>query len=151
MTDLQGALGCAQMGRAAFILGERARRARRYDELLRDIAWLRPPRAADHLVHGYQAYVCLYAPEEPSLTNVQRLHERRNLLMQRLERLGVATRQGTHAPIALGYYAEKYRLAVESFENAWLADRLSIALPLYPQMTDAEQDRVLAALLEAGP
>jgi perosamine synthetase len=151
MTDLQGALGCAQMERAGFILRQRARWARRYDELLRDVGWLRPPHVAEHLVHGYQAYVCLYAPEEPSMTNVQRLHERRNRLMQCMETLGVATRQGTHAPIALGYYAEKYGLCVESFENAWLADRLTLALPLYPQMTDAEQDRVLAALLEAGP
>ena len=150
MTDLQGALGCAQMERASFILGERARRARRYDELLRDVRWLRPPRVPEHMAHGYQAYVCLYAPEEPSMANVRRLHERRNRLMQCLETKGIATRQGTHAPIALGYYAQKYGLAVESFENAWLADRLSLALPLYPQMTDSEQDRVLAALIEVG-
>jgi perosamine synthetase len=150
MTDLQGALGCAQMERAEFILGERARRARRYDELLGEAPWLRPPQVPEHLVHGYQAYVCLYAPEEPSMSNVQRLHERRNRLMQSLETKGIATRQGTHAPIALRYYAQKYGLAVESFENAWFADRLSLALPLYPQMTDVEQDRVVAALIEVG-
>jgi dTDP-4-amino-4,6-dideoxygalactose transaminase len=101
-------------------------------------------------VHGYQAYVCLYAPEEPSLRNVAALHERRNRLMARLEAQGIATRQGTHAPIALGYYARKYGLHREAFPNAWLADQLTIALPLYPQLSEAEQDSVVAALL-SGP
>jgi perosamine synthetase len=150
MTDIQGALGCAQIERAAWILAERARLARRYDELLRDLDWLRTPAVPEGYVHGYQAYVCLYAPEPPSLANVAALHERRNRLMQRLEAQGIATRQGTHAPIALGYYANKYDLRVEAFPNAWLADQLTIALPLYPQLTDAEQDSVVAAL-RAGP
>ena len=151
MTDLQGALGCAQMDRAAFITAERGRRARRYDELLRDLPWLRTPTVPVDYVHGYQAYVCLFAPDEPSLANVDVLHERRNELMLRLEAQGIATRQGTHAPIALDFYADKYGLRVEDFPNAWLADRLSLALPLYPQMTDAEQDRVVAALRESLP
>jgi dTDP-4-amino-4,6-dideoxygalactose transaminase len=150
MTDIQGALGCAQMDRAAFILGERARLARRYDELLRGAGWLRTPAVPDGYVHGYQAYVCLYAPEEPSLRNVATLHDRRNRLMARLEAQGIATRQGTHAPIALGYYARKYGLRKEAFPNAWLADQLTIALPLYPQLSEAEQDSVVAAVL-SGP
>ena len=150
MTDIQGALGCAQMDRAAFILEARARLARRYDELLRGARWLRTPVVPEGCVHGYQAYVCLYAPEEPSLRNVAALHERRNRLMAKLEAQGIATRQGTHAPIALGYYARKYGLTVEAFPNAWLADQLTIALPLYPQLTEAEQDSVVAALLQ-GP
>jgi dTDP-4-amino-4,6-dideoxygalactose transaminase len=150
MTDIQGALGCAQIDRATWILSERGRRARRYDELLANLAWLRTPRVPAGHVHGYQAYVCLFAPEQPSLANVAALHERRNRLMQRLEAQGIATRQGTHAPIALDFYAKKYHLRVEAFPNAWIADRLSLALPLYPQMTDEEQDRVVAALRE-GP
>lgn len=150
MTDIQGALGSAQMDRAEWILTERRRRARRYDALLADASWLRLPQVPDDHVHGFQSYVCLYAPEEPSFGNLDALHERRNRLMARLENQGIATRQGTHAPIALGYYQDKYRLALEAFPNAWFADRLSIALPLYPQMTDAEQDSVVRALLE-GP
>ena len=150
MTDIQGALGCAQMARAPFILEQRALRARRYDQLLGAVPWLVRPRTPARSVHGYQAYVCWFAPEPPTLGNVDDLHERRNALMQRLEARGIATRQGTHAPIALGYYSRKYGLRAEDYPNAWLADRLSLALPLYPQMTDAEQDRVVAALIEVG-
>ena len=59
---------------------------------------------------------------------------------------GVATRPGTHAVHVLGYYREKYGLKPEDFPNAYLADRLSLALPLYPSMTEAEQDHVVAVL-----
>lgn len=146
MTDLQGALGCVQMDRAAWILGERARCARVYDEILAELIWLRTPEVPEGCVHGYQAYVCLFSPEEPTLDNVEQLHRRRNKLMLRLEAEGIATRQGTHAPIIQGYYASKYELSTEQFPNAYLADRLSLTLPLYPQMTEQECATVLASL-----
>jgi dTDP-4-amino-4,6-dideoxygalactose transaminase len=69
------------------------------------------------------------------------------MLMERLEMRGIATRQGTHAPVILGYYSEKYGLRGEQFPNALMADRLTLSLPLYATMTDAEQDYVIAALL----
>lgn len=146
MTDLQGALGVAQMARSRHILAERVRRAQLYDRLLGGIDWLQTPLVPEGLCHGYQAYVCWFRPEEPSFANVGRLHASRNIVMQRLEEQGIATRQGTHAPVILSYYAEKYGLTPQQFPNAYLADRLSLALPLYPQMTDAEQDRVVAEL-----
>ena len=94
-------------------------------------------------MHGYQAYVCLFRPEEPTLENVHRFHEHRNALMAELESRGIATRQGTHSPILSGYYAGRYGLRAADYPNSVLADRLSLALPLYPQMTDAEQEIVV--------
>jgi perosamine synthetase len=149
MTDIQGALGSAQMDRADWILDQRRARAARYDELLADIGWLRPPAVPQGLVHGYQAYVCLFAPDEPSLVSVDAMHQQRNQLMARLESAGIATRQGTHAPVILGLYARKYGLRADQFPHAVLADRLTLALPLYPQMTDADQERVVEELARA--
>ncbi|MDH4136375.1 MAG: DegT/DnrJ/EryC1/StrS family aminotransferase [Anaerolineae bacterium] len=149
MTDIQGALGCAQIERAEWILAERSRRALLYDEMLAEVEGLATPVVPDGYVHGYQAYVCLFRPEEPTLDNVDQLHQQRNELMMRLEAKGIATRQGTHAPVILGYYAEKYGLRPEQFPNAYVADRLSLTLPLYAQMTDAEQDLVCQSLREA--
>lgn len=149
MTDIQGALGCAQMERAEWVLTERTRRAQRYDELLAGFDWLAIPVTPAGYVHSYQAYVCLFRPAEAKLGNVERLHQQRNALMMHLEAQGIATRQGTHAPAILGYYAEKYNLRPEQFPNAYLADRLSLALPLYPQMTEAEQELVCHSLQKA--
>ena len=146
MTDIQGALGCAQMDRAKWILSERSRRARLYDEMLKSMEWLKLPEVPDGHIHGYQAYVCLFQPQEPTLMNVDRLHKRRNDLMMRLEEKGISTRQGTHAPVIQGYYARKYHLQPEQFLNAFLADRLSLTLPLYVQMTEGEQTLVVGEL-----
>lgn len=148
MTDIQAALGCVQMDRAKWILAERARRALLYDDMLRAVEWLETPLVPDGYIHGYQAYVCLFRPAEPTMDNVEQLHQRRNKLMMRLEAKGIATRQGTHAPVILGYYAEKYGLHPAQFPRAYLADRLSLTLPLYVQMTEAEQAEVCRSLRE---
>ena len=146
MTDIQGALGCAQMERAKWILEERSKRAHFYNEMLKDAEWLELPEVPNGYIHGYQAYVCLFRPEEPMLKNVDPLHRQRNNLMNRLEEKGIATRQGTHAPVIQGFYAGKYHFRAEEFPNAFLADKLSLALPLYPQLTEAEQAFVIDEL-----
>ena len=146
MTDIQGALGCAQMKKADWVLSERSRLARLYDDMLARVEWLEIPSIPDGCVHGYQAYVCLFSPEEPNLDNVTRLNLQRNELMARLETKGIATRQGTHAPVIQGYYSKKYGLSPEEFPNAYISDRLSLTLPLYVQMTEAEQDSVVSEL-----
>jgi dTDP-4-amino-4,6-dideoxygalactose transaminase len=148
MTDIQGALGCVQMDRAKWILEERSKRAHVYDEMLRSTRWLELPEEPDQYIHGYQAYVCLFRPEVPTLKNVNRLYQQRNDLMMRIEEKGISTRQGTHAPVIQGYYAEKYHLRHEQFPNAYLADRLSLTLPLFAQMTDSEQELVCQHLRE---
>jgi dTDP-4-amino-4,6-dideoxygalactose transaminase len=146
LTDIQGALGSVQMDRAEALLAARRKRAERYDELLTGLEWLATPIVPGGCVHGYQSYVCLFRPEEPTLDNVHRLSEQRNALMAELERRGIATRQGTHSPVMSGFYSRRYELKPSDYPNSVLADRLSLALPLYPQMTDAEQDAVVAAL-----
>jgi perosamine synthetase len=145
MTDLQGALGCAQMERASWILDQRRRLARRYDGALAELSWLASPTVPRGNVHGYQAYVCLFR-DDKGLESIQELHAQRNELMLRLKQRGIATSQGTAAPVTAGYYSRKYGLREEEFAAAVTAERLSIALPLYPDMTDDEQDFVVQEL-----
>jgi len=104
MTDLQGAVGVAQIGKLRYILERRIALARRYDQALENLEWLETPYTPEGYVHGYQSYVCLFRPEEPTMGNVEELHERRSALMERLEDKGIATRQGTQAVHVLGYY-----------------------------------------------
>jgi dTDP-4-amino-4,6-dideoxygalactose transaminase len=150
MTDLQGALGVSQMGRLDWILAQRRRLAHRYDEALAGLPWLRGPITPPNCEHGYQAYVSLYQREPPTLRSVEVLHRERNALMAALDVRGVATRPGTHAVHLLGYYRRKYGLQPEEFPNALLADKLSLALPLYAQMTEEEQAHVVDGLRAAG-
>jgi dTDP-4-amino-4,6-dideoxygalactose transaminase len=151
MTDIQGALGNAQMDRAAWILKKRSAVAERYRRELRDVAWFDIPAVPRGTVHGYQAFVGLFRPQAPTLKNLKSLNQRRNNLMTKLEDEGISTRQGTHAPVMLGYYRKKYRLRPERFPNAVIADQLSLTLPLYPQMSDDEQAAVIKKMRQAVP
>jgi dTDP-4-amino-4,6-dideoxygalactose transaminase len=149
MTDLQAAVGVVQMGRAPWILERRRALAAGYDQLLESLPWLERPVVPDGYVHGYQAYVCLFRPEPLDLARVHRLNASRNEIMDRLEAQGIACRQGTHAPVLQGLYRDRYSIVPEEYPNAVLADRLSLALPLYPEMTESDQEHIVAVLRQA--
>lgn len=152
LTDIQAALGLPQLESLAENLRLRSARAARYDALIAQrLPWLIPPGRPASGAHSYQAYVCLFAPEGLDPRRVARGYEQRAALMERLAREGVGVRQGTHAIHALPYYRERYGLNCEALPSSWAADRLSLAIPLYPQMTDQEQDYVIAALERASP
>jgi dTDP-4-amino-4,6-dideoxygalactose transaminase len=69
--------------------------------------------------------------------------------MADLERRGIATRQGTHSPVLTRLYASKYGLRPEDFPASVIADRLSLAVPLFPQLTEDEQQAVAEGLRAA--
>jgi perosamine synthetase len=150
MTDIQGALGSVQMDRADGILEARRKRARRYDEALAGLSWLRTPVVPAGFVHGYQAYVCLLTPRDLTLDALDAIETARNAMMETMEEQGIATRPGTHAAALVGFYRERYGTEAAQFPNAAMAERASLALPLYPQMTDEEQDLVVDTLKRCG-
>ncbi len=144
MTDLQGALGSAQMERADEILTGRLRAAARYDALLARMDWLKLPSAPPYVGHSYQSYVTRLVGDDADA-----LRTLRDGVMADLDAQGIATRQGTHAVPTLGYYARKYGYTSGDFPGAHLAESASLALPLFPTITEAQQVRVADALLRA--
>jgi perosamine synthetase len=148
MTDIQGALGTTQLAKAARIMAGRRRAASWYDELLAGIEWLTLPHRDPRVRHGEQSYVCLFQPEAATLGNCDRIFAQRNDGMAQLEARGIVTRQGTHAPAHLPYYAAKYGIMPGDFPNAWMAERCTISLPLYAAMTEGECALVVSALQE---
>lgn len=146
MTDMQGALGVTQMQKQARIMSGRRAGAVRYDELLKGLNWLQLPFKHDDYKHGYQSYVCLYMPEKPTLDNCLKMHEERNQIMANLETKGIITRQGTHTAALLGYYSKKYNITKEQFPNAYMAEMLTITLPLYMDITAEENNTVVTEL-----
>ena len=146
MTDIQGSLGSSQMDKANIILSNRVQKANFYNEALKEIEWLKLPSVPDEYVHSYQSYVCLFRPEDPSMENVNSLNDKRNKLMERLKEKGISTRSGTISPSIQQFYKNKYKYQPEDFPNSYIADRLSITLPLYAQMTEKDQNRVIRGL-----
>jgi dTDP-4-amino-4,6-dideoxygalactose transaminase len=146
MTDIQGAIGIEQMKKFPRILDKRIEKAKRYDAELKDIEWLQTPYVPKGYKHTYQSYVTLvWNPKFKRLTldAIQDLNQFRNKVMAILEDKGIATRQGTHAVHTLNYYKRKYNIKDGDYLNSLAADKLSMTLPLYPQMTDEEQQYVI--------
>ncbi|MGB9696401.1 MAG: DegT/DnrJ/EryC1/StrS family aminotransferase [Ignavibacteria bacterium] len=143
MTDIQAALGSAQMDRAKWIVENRRRVAKIYDEFLKGNEILKPPQTPDKCYHSYQSYVCLYQIDNWSIDGILKTNEKRNSFMQRLFEKGISTRPGTHAVHMTQYYSNKYGIKKEDFLNSFAADRCSIALPLYPTMTEEEISYVI--------
>lgn len=151
MTDLQGALGSAQMDRAAAIVAERQRLARIYDEAFSGLAWLRTPPHVSGREHGYQSYACLFQPEPINAASVSRINAARNGFMDELLKAGISTRPATHAVHMLSFYRDKYALAPDDFPGARAANDCSISLPLFHGMTEAEQAHVIEQVLFFQP
>jgi perosamine synthetase len=149
MTDLQAALGSAQMDRAGDIIRERQRLAKRYDEAFAKLSWLHNPIHLNGFEHGYQSYPCMFQPEAIPQGDITSINERRNAWMDQLQRAGISTRPATHAVHMLTFYQEKYKLKPEAFPNAYRANECSISLPLFHGMTTAEQDYVIEQVVES--
>jgi dTDP-4-amino-4,6-dideoxygalactose transaminase len=84
--------------------------------------------------HTYQSYV---------IRVLEGGRKRRNEIMSALADRNIQTRPGTHAVHRLGYYARKYELKSEKFPNAAIAEDSTITLPIFPNMTDADQQKVV--------
>lgn len=144
MTDLQAAIAGCQMDKLDFILEKRRKIAKTYDNALKDNEILQTPFVPENFQHSYQAYVCRLKTETgQNHRQIEQLHAKRNLLMERLEKDGVSTRQGTHAVHMLGYYRDNFGYTASSLPNSYAADKLTIALPLYPSMTTDEVEYVI--------
>jgi len=148
MTDLQGALGAAQMYRAGDIVAKRQSLARKYDQAFESLGWLRTPLVHHDQEHGYQSYPCLFMPEEIERGNITETNHLRNQWMDHLQKNGISTRPATHAIHLLNFYQEKYQLKPEDFPNAYAADQCSISLPLFHGLTEEEQLYVIDKVLE---
>jgi dTDP-4-amino-4,6-dideoxygalactose transaminase len=133
MTDMQGALGLCQLDVLDDILQARRRLARRYTEGLADVPYVEPPYEPDYAQRTWQSYAVRLAAGAPT---------DRGELMRRLLRDGVATRRGVMAIHLESSYAGFH----PGLPHTEAADRDVLMLPLYPDLSDAEQDYVLDRL-----
>ena len=130
MTDMQAQLGLCQLELLDEILEARRERARRYTEAIELIPGLEPPFEPPYAERTWQSYAFTIAPGAPV---------GRDELMRLLLRDGVATRRGVMAIHQELSYADSG--AVLPHTDAASAN--SMMLPLFPGMTDEEQDYVL--------
>jgi dTDP-4-amino-4,6-dideoxygalactose transaminase len=136
MTDIQAAVGREQIKRLSEIVTRRRELGSRYSELLADIAGLRAPIEPAYAHTNWQSY-CVRLPARADQRSV----------MQRMLDDGISTRRGimcSHREEA--YKNEPLRFPLPQSEAAQDA---SILLPLYHQMSDADQLRVAHSIRAA--
>jgi dTDP-4-amino-4,6-dideoxygalactose transaminase len=136
MTDIQAAVGREQLKRLAEIVASRRALASRYAELLaNNIGLETPPEAAD-VRSNWQSY-CVRLPS----------HCDQRTVMQIMLDAGIATRRGIMCSHREAVYADlPLRVPLPHSEAA---QDQCIILPLYPQMTSAEQEHVAGVLKRA--
>jgi perosamine synthetase len=140
LSDIQAAVGLAQLTKLDGLLAHRHRCALGYTERLRNLTWLRLPYEPAGYGHSYQSYVVWVRPEAPAS---------RNAIMEALGEQGIQTRPGTMAVHCTAYYRAKYGLRPEAYPQSRAAEESTITLPIFPGMTDADLDRVAGALAAA--
>jgi len=132
MTDMQGALGVIQMARLPWLLQERRRLARRYDLALSQLEEIQIPWTPPHALHAYQSYLIRLR---------KGCQVSRDELMATLIASGVACRHGI-APLHWepAFRNRNSELSLPVTEDA---ARTTIFLPIFPGLSDLEQDYVI--------
>lgn len=136
MTDIQAAVGREQLKRLPGIVARRRALAVRYAELLGEAPWLSLVREPSYARTNWQSF-CVRLPDSADQRTV----------MQAMLDAGIATRRGIMCAHREDVYASQpLRMSLPESEAA---QDHAIVLPLYPQMTDEDQQKVASTLVQA--
>ena len=133
ITDLQAALGESQLRRLDAFLERRRELAARYDRLLADLPLTRPAQHADG-VSAWHLYVVQV--------------ENRRRVYDALKAAGIGVNVH-YIPVHLQPHYRRLGFTPGDFPQAEAYYAKALTLPLFPRLTDADQDRVVAALAKA--
>ena len=139
MTDVQAALGLSQMNRLEEFHARRHAVARRYDSLLADLPLLRPWQHPD-TTSGLHLYVIRLKLGEISGTHRD--------VFDALRAAGIGVNLH-YIPVYRQPYYERMGFRPGDFPEAERYYAEAISLPMFPGLTDHQQDTVVAALRAA--
>jgi dTDP-4-amino-4,6-dideoxygalactose transaminase len=140
LTDIAAALGIHQLKRAHVFQQRREQLAAAYDEALAGLPVVRPPRPAPGDQHSWHLYVL-------RLADAAGIH--RDRFIERLYDAGIGC-SVHYTPLHLHpYWRDRYGLRAEMFPHSQHAYERMVSLPLYTRMTEADVERVAAAVRAA--
>ncbi len=136
MTDIQAALGSSQLKRLHGYVERRNAIARRYDEALKDLP-LQLPTVQTGNRSAFHIYVVRFQRNTLAKPYGQIFEELRN------RGIGVNLH---YLPVHLQPYYRNFGFAPGQYPEAEAHALGALTLPIYPQMTDTDQDMVINAL-----
>ncbi|MFD0203749.1 MULTISPECIES: DegT/DnrJ/EryC1/StrS family aminotransferase [Saccharothrix] len=134
MTDMQAAVGLIQLRKLADVIAKRRELAGRYHKLLGELDGLRCVGDPEYGTTNYQSF-WVVLPDDFAGTSVD--------VLAGLAERGVSARRGIMASHLEPAYADQRDVDLPVTEHL---TRRSVILPLFHQMTEAEQDTVVGAL-----
>lgn len=137
MTDIQAALGLSQLARLPEMAAERQALADRYDALLQNRGWLLPAR-----LQGRRSAWHLYVVEREDGDRAAR-----DRVFNRMREAGIGVNLH-YLPIHLQPFYRGLGFEPGTYPHAERYGERAMSIPLFPAMTHAEQDRVVALLGE---
>lgn len=138
LADLQAALGSAQLARLGAFQQQRERLAARYPALLAGLPLKLPAVAADRS-HSWHLYV-VELEARAALS--------RCAVFERLRAAGIGVNVH-YTPIHLQPYYRRLGFGDGMFPHAEAYARQALSIPLYPLLSDAQQEQVAHLLREA--
>ena len=139
LTDIASAIGIAQLRKIDGFLRRREALALAYDGALRGLPLLLPPQAAAGGSHAWHLYVV-------RLDGEARIE--RDELIRKLSERGIGTSVHFIPLHRQPYWRDSCGLSPAQFPVADASYLSMLTLPLYTKMSDAAQQRVVAALWE---
>ncbi len=140
MTDIQAAMGLAQLAKLQWFQQRRREIVDRYTAAFGEIEALETPVERPEVEHAWHLYVLRLRPEALRITRDQFINE----LTAR--NIGSSVH---FIPIHLHpYYRQKYHYTPTAFPVAVGNYRRMLSLPLHPMLTDRDVDDVITAVLD---
>ncbi len=140
LTNLAAALGLAQLEQLPGFMARKAALARRYDEALAGVPGITlPPRPAWALPTMWLYSILI----DPAVTGIDRRE-----ILERLEAKGIQSRPIWAPAHMMPFYAGVPRLGGRVGERLFAT---GLSLPCSTSLSDADQDRVIGALLSILP
>jgi dTDP-4-amino-4,6-dideoxygalactose transaminase len=141
MMDIQAALGLHQLKQLDSFIKRRTVLALRYQKVLADWPQWTLTRAPSYQhLHAWHLYTPLINPDVAKMD--------RDAFMQGMKERNIGTGLHYRAVHLYPYYRDQFGFKRGDFPNAeTISDRI-VSLPLFPAMTDADQDRVIAAMTD---
>ena len=141
ITDIQAALGLSQLSRLDWSIQRRNEVAFAYHRLIEQVfpdGGLRPLEIRSRVIHAYHLFVVRI--------DFQRFGVPRASLMSRLREASIGT-QVHYIPVPLQpYYQETAGTRPGDFPGAESYYAQALSLPMYPDLTDADCERVIREL-----
>ncbi|WP_200947152.1 DegT/DnrJ/EryC1/StrS aminotransferase family protein [Rhizobacter sp. Root404] len=140
LTDIAAAMGIHQLKRARAFHARRAAIAHAYHAAFAELPLIVPPDAPAGELHAWHLYPL-------RLTDAAGID--RDALIEQLFAAGIGC-SVHYIPLHLQpYWRDRYALRAESFPHSQRAFERMLSLPIYTRMTDADVQRVVAAVRRA--